>query len=221
MRPVETATESGCYVNRSRDGELELLAMTVSDPPSRHELDALFSLTCVEAIACGWLIVTNPMPADALPLEIYGELVADAKANGCRTLVDLSSPRLESALRGKPDVVKLNDWELAEFVSGPVSTPDELFGAAQRLRDAGAGSVIVTRGERPAVVLQGDDRFSGSPRRSSRERSPRGVRRLDDGRAPAAAGRAAQPSSARSKSAPRPARPTSCAMGWAARPGRS
>ncbi len=156
MRIVKSSAASGCYVTDRRDGERKLLAMTLSEPPSRHELDELFSLTCAEAIACGWLIVTNPMPGSALPLEIYGDLVADAKANGCRTLVDLSSPRMDSALRGKPDVAKLNDWELAEMVRGPVSEPERLLAAAERLREMGAGTVIATRGEHPALVL--DDR---------------------------------------------------------------
>ncbi len=154
MRIVKSSATSGCYVTDRRDGERKLLAMTLSEPPSRHELDELFSLSCAEAIACGWLIVTNPMPGSALPIEIYGDLVADAKANGCRTLVDLSSPRMDSALRGKPDVAKLNDWELAEMIRGPVSEPERLLAAAERLREMGAGTVIVTRGERPALVLR-------------------------------------------------------------------
>ncbi len=151
-RLVATASPNGCYVTDRRSGERRMIATSLADPPSRHELDELFSLACAEAIAAGWLIVTNPMPGDALPLELYGDLVADARANGCRTLVDLSSPRLDSALRGRPDLVKLNDWELAEYVRGPVGEPAELRAAARRLRDAGAGTVLVTRGERPALV---------------------------------------------------------------------
>lgn len=109
------------------------------------------------------------MPASALPLEVYEDLVADAKANGCKTLVDLSSPRMNSALRGRPDVAKLNDWELAELVRGPVSEPAQLLAAAQRLRDDGSGggarTVIVTRGEQPALVLdEGGARWLTSPR---------------------------------------------------------
>lgn len=152
-RLVETTGESGCYVVDRRAGRRDPLAFTASEPPSRHELDALFSLTCAEALACGWLIVANPMPAEALPLSVYGDLVADARANGVRTLVDLSSPRLDSALAGGPDLVKINDWELAAYVRGPVSEPRELRAAAERLRDAGARSAIVTRGEQPAFML--------------------------------------------------------------------
>lgn len=152
-RLVETASESGCYVVDRRAGERDALAFTTSEPPSRHELDALFSLSCAEALACGWLVVANPLPGEALPLSVYGDLVADARANGARTLVDLSSPRLDSALTGAPDLVKINDWELAAYVRGPVGEPRQLRDAAERLRAAGAGSVIVTRGEQPALVL--------------------------------------------------------------------
>ncbi len=162
-RLVATAAASGCYVTDRRSGERQLLSCTLSDPPSRHELDELFSITCAEAIAAGWLVLTNPMPAEALPLEVYGDLIADVRASGCRTLVDLSTPRLDSALRGGPDLVKLNDWELAEYVSGPVSQPAQLRAAAQRLCEAGAKAVIVTRGELPALVLAGERAWQLTP----------------------------------------------------------
>jgi 1-phosphofructokinase len=165
LRLVASGTASGCYVTDRRGGKRQLMAMTLSDPPSRHELDELFSLTCAEAIACGWLVVTNPMPGASLPLEVYGDLVADAKANGVRTLVDLSSPRMDSALRGEPCLAKLNDWELAEVVRGPVSEPEQLLAAARRLQELGAANAIVTRGEQPALVLHGEQALMlSSPR---------------------------------------------------------
>jgi 1-phosphofructokinase len=162
-RLVRTATASGCYVTDRRSSERRLLSCALSDPPTRHELDELFSITCAEAVADGWLVVTNPFPGDALPLEVYADLVANARAAGCRTLVDLSAPRLDSALRGEPDLVKLNDWELAEFVRGPVSEPSQLRAAAELLRDRGAAAVIVTRGEQPALVLEGERAWSLTP----------------------------------------------------------
>lgn len=151
-RLVESEAASGCYVTDRRSGDRHVLTVSLSDPPSRHELDELFSRTCAEAIGCGWLVVTNPLPGDALPLELYRDLIADVRANGCRSLVDLSSPRLDSALESEPDLVKLNEWELAEYVVGPVSGP-ALRAAAERLRDRGARSVLVTRGDQPAFVL--------------------------------------------------------------------
>ncbi len=167
-RLVRTAAASGCYVTDRRSGERRLLSLAFSDPPSRHEIDELFSLACAEAIADGWPVVANPLPGGSLPLELYGDLVANARASGCSTLVDLSSPRLDSALRGEPDVVKLNDWELAEFVRGPVSEPSQLRAAAERLREAGARAVIVTRGELPGLFLAGEEAWELTPPRLER-----------------------------------------------------
>lgn len=164
-RLVASAGPSGCYVTDRRSGQRQLVAMELSDAPSRHELDELFSIACAQAIACGWLVVTNPFPAQSLPLEVYGDLVADARAGGARTLVDLSSPRLDSALAGEPDLVKLNDWELAEYVRGPVSEPASLLAAARSLRDAGARAVLVTRGEQPALALEGERAWRLTPPR--------------------------------------------------------
>ena len=62
--------------------------------------------------------------------------------------------------------MKINDWELAAYVCGPVSEPHALRAAADRLRDAGARSVIVTRGEQPAFVLH-ESAPGGSSRRAS------------------------------------------------------
>jgi 1-phosphofructokinase len=70
---------------------------------------------------------------------------------------------LDSALRGKPDLVKLNDWQLAEWVRGPVSKPGQLHDAAQRLRERGARAVIVTRGAQPALVLTEDRAWELKP----------------------------------------------------------
>ena len=98
------------------------------------------------------LVVTNPLPAEALPREIYGDLVADARARGCRTLVDLSTPRLDSALRGEPDLVKLNDWELAEFVSGPVSPHRSTAPATSRRRFSWLTRVMLTHLLWPRVL---------------------------------------------------------------------
>ena len=167
-RIVETAGASGCYVIDRRDGERRLVASELAPPPSRHEVDDLVSIVCATALESDALVVCNPFPGDVLPLEVYGKLVSDVRDNGTPVLVDLSSPRLDSALTGRPDLVKLNDWELAEYVCGPVSKPEEMRAAVQRLRDAGAGIVVVTRGGQPAFVACDEGGFELTPPRFER-----------------------------------------------------
>ena len=70
-------------------------------------------------------------------------------------MVDLSTPRLDRALEGRPELVKINDWELAEYVYGPVSEPAQMLAAAERVHAAGAQTVVVTRAGDPAFVLHG------------------------------------------------------------------
>ena len=167
-RVVRSSAASGCYVQDRRNGERALVSGAWSDSPSRHELDDLFSLTVAAALESDVLVICNPVPPDVLPLEFYGNLAADVRGNGTPVLVDLSSPRLESVLPAQPDLVKLNDWELAGFVKGAVSKPAELRAAAERIRDAGAGTVVVTRGGAPAFVLHGNEAWELAPPRFDR-----------------------------------------------------
>jgi 1-phosphofructokinase len=155
-RLVPTATASGCLVIDRRTGERQLVAHAPSQPASRHEVDDLVSVSTAVALESDVLVVCNPYPGDALPLDRYAELVGDVRDNGVPVIVDLSAPRLDAALVGRPDLAKLNDWELAGYVTGPVDGP-RLREAAERLRDAGARRVLVTRGPEPALWLDGDE----------------------------------------------------------------
>jgi 1-phosphofructokinase len=168
LRLIETAEASGAYIHDRRDGERRPLAQSASMPPSRHEVDDLFAATVAAAIDADVLALCGPYPGETLPLELYGNLAADVKANGTPVVVDLSSPRLESALEGKPDIVKVNDWEVAGFIAGPVDSEARLRAAAERLLEAGAGAAIVTRAEEPAMVVRDGEAWLLVPPRFDR-----------------------------------------------------
>lgn len=156
-RTVWAAGRSGSYVVDRRGGDRRLVAAALRPPPRRHEVDDLVATTLAAVLSTNaLLVVCNPYPAEGFPDEVYETVVADASAAGLPVLVDLSSPRLERALSGQPELVKLNDWELAQFVKGPVDGPRTLE-AARRLRDAGARNVVVTRGGGPILVLPAED----------------------------------------------------------------
>jgi 1-phosphofructokinase len=137
-------------------------------PPSRHEVDNLFSVAVAAALDCDVLAVCGPYPDEGVPLEIYAGLVSDVRANGTPVIVDLSPPRLDRALEGKPDLVKINDWQIAAFASGPVDTPERMRAAMERLLEAGAGAAIVTRAGEPALALRGGEVWEIAPPRFER-----------------------------------------------------
>lgn len=168
LKLVETAEATGTYIHDRRDGERRPVAQSAAMPPSRHEIDDLFSVTCAAALDSNVLALCGPYPGEALPLEIYGNLVTDVRTNGTPVIVDLSPPRLNSALEGKPDLVKINDWELASFIEAPVDTEARMRAAAERLLDAGAEAAIITRAEEPALVVRGDEAWELVPPRFER-----------------------------------------------------
>src|SRR3954453_19923846 len=95
LRLVETAEASGAYIHDRRSGERQPISQSAALPASRHELDDLFSVSVSAALDCDLLAICGPYPDNTVPLEIYGSLVADVKANGVPVIVDLSSPRLD------------------------------------------------------------------------------------------------------------------------------
>ena len=153
LRLVRTAAGSGCGVFDRRQGERRLVAGTWTGAISRHELDDLVSVACAAALSSEVVAVCGTHPEELLPARVYGEIVATVQANGAAAFVDLGGAALASALETKPAVVKINDWQLAEWTSGPVDG-ERWRPAAARLLEAGAAAAVVTRAGEPALALR-------------------------------------------------------------------
>jgi|SRR5579862_5532465 len=157
LRLARASGSSGSYVVDRRGGTRNLVASSLRRAPARHEIDDLVAATCAAALGCEALVMCNPYPADGLPLEVYDTIAANVAAAGIPLLVDLSTPRLDRVLPHRPALVKVNDWELAEYSHGPVDGPRALEVSA-KLRAAGARTVAVTRAGSPILVVPDDGR---------------------------------------------------------------
>jgi 1-phosphofructokinase len=166
-RLVRTATRSGCSVVDRRKGERRLVSGSWSGSVSRHELDDLVSLTCAAALRSQVLALCGSHPDDVIPPEVYGALVSTARSNGVQVFVDLSSRALDSALEEGPDLVKINDWQLAEWLGAPVDGR-RWRPSAERLLERGARSAIVTRAGEPALALSDGRAWEVAPPRLMR-----------------------------------------------------
>lgn len=155
-RVAWTGGSSGSYVVDRRGGERSLVAASLRPAPQRHELDDLVAATCAAASESALLVMCNPYPTDGFPEDAYETIAADVKALGVPVIVDLSSPRLDRTLACRPDLVKCNDWELAEYVQGPVDG-ERALQAARRVCAAGARAVAVTRAQAPILVVPADE----------------------------------------------------------------
>jgi tagatose 6-phosphate kinase len=105
--------------------------------------------------------VSGSLPR-GLPVDAYGELVARARALDRPVILDASGAAFAAALGGRPDLVKPNRDELFEATGGPTPAPgapvdlDDVVARAGRLREAGAGAVVVSLGPDGLLAVTDD-----------------------------------------------------------------
>ncbi|GAB3278324.1 1-phosphofructokinase family hexose kinase [Microbacterium lacusdiani] len=152
---VERSGRGAAYVHDRRDGQRTEVAEMDGDPLGRHELDELYGATLREGIASGLTILSGPHGEGALPADTYRRLAADLRTNDVRVVVDLAGDRMTAALEGGVDLLKVSDEELR--ADGLLEGEDvgSVVAAMEALRDRGARDVIVTRADRPFLVLDG------------------------------------------------------------------
>jgi len=150
---VERPGRGSAYVNDRRDGERRVVAESDGDALDRHTLDELYGLVLREGLASGLVILSGPAGDDILPADVYRRLAADLREAGARVVVDLAGERMDAALAGGVDVLKVSDDELTAhgLVSG--DSPAELMAAMRGLRERGADTVIVSRSTAPFLLL--------------------------------------------------------------------
>lgn len=152
---VECAASNGVYIHARRDGTREQLARTEGGRLSRHEADELYGLALSAAIDAGTALLTGVDPANLLDNEIYRRLASDLRRNGVQVIADLAGEPLKAALAGGLDVLKISEEELLAEALAASSSLEDLLGALDRLHDAGAHTVLISRAEQPALALDG------------------------------------------------------------------
>lgn len=126
------------------------------------ELDALVELVIASLAGATWLVLCGSLPAGA-PTDLYATLTERAHAAGVRVAVDTSGPPLAEALSARPDLIKPNLAELSELAGRSLLTVDDVIAAAERTREAGAGTVVVSLGAAGALFLDGTEPMLAVP----------------------------------------------------------
>ncbi len=152
---VEVTGANGAYIYDRRDEEQTEIARTESPQLGRHELDELYGMTLTAGLDADFTLLTGARDVDVLPPDTYERLSRDLKQNGRFVLADLSGPDLAAALRGGVDLVKVSDEELMDEGLLDGSQMPSVVTAARRLRELGAGNVLVSRADHTALALIG------------------------------------------------------------------
>jgi 1-phosphofructokinase len=160
LRTVRRAGTSGWYVHDRRGGERHEIGSADGSPLTRHEVDELYGLALAEGLKAEVSVLSGTRDQALVPADLYRRLAADIRANGGRVVADLSGEQLAAALDGGLDFLKVSHEEvLADGRAADGSEP-ELVRALHALREAGAGAVVISRADRPALALLGDEVFA-------------------------------------------------------------
>ena len=147
---VHRAAESGWYVHDRRDGERRVVAEEYGDPLGRHELDELYTLALAEGLRADLSILGGVGHPDLVSADVYGRLATDLGGNGGKVVADLTGEHLDAVLEGKPVFVKVSDEEIGDA---------EPLDALRALRKHGAGTIVVSRADKPALAMIDDEAF--------------------------------------------------------------
>lgn len=152
--PVEREARGSVYVHDRRNGERVTMVETDGDPISRHDLDELYGVTLREGLDARLAILSGPAGGnDTLPADVYRRLAADLRSNDRGVVVDLAGDRLTAALAGGVTVAKVSDEELLADHRIRENTTREVIAAMHGINGEGAETVIVTRADKPLLVL--------------------------------------------------------------------
>lgn len=153
---VKRAGRGAAYIHDRRGGERNEIIETAGDPLSRHDLDELYGITLREGIDSDVVLLSGPAGDEVLSPDVYRRLAADLREHDCKVIVDLAGDRLDAALEGGVEVVKVSHEELLQDGRAASDTTDDIVEAMRQLRRSGAGTVIVTRAEHPLLLLSGE-----------------------------------------------------------------
>lgn len=153
---VKRAGLGAAYIHDRRDGERKAIIESAGDPLSRHDLDELYGIALREGIESDVVLLSGPAGDNVLSPDVYRRLASDLRQHDCKVVVDLAGDRLDAALEGGVDVVKLSHEEL--LADGRIENDDidEILAAMRRIRESGCDTVIVTHADAPLLMLTGD-----------------------------------------------------------------
>jgi 1-phosphofructokinase len=102
-----------------------------------------------------WVVLAGSLPPGVSP-DFYADLIHRMEHDDVQVVVDTSGPALRAAVAAGPALIKPNHHELEEAVDSPLSTIQDVVGAAQQLRSLGAKAVLASLGRDGAVLVDGE-----------------------------------------------------------------
>jgi 1-phosphofructokinase family hexose kinase len=131
---------------------------------SADELDAIQAAVRRRLPGAKWLLICGSLPP-GVPSSYVRCLIGAAREAGVKVLVDTDGEPLQDALLERPTAVTPNRNEAASLLNRSLITRQHFRAAAQRIREMGAESVVLSLGVRGAIGVRENDTVEVIPPR--------------------------------------------------------
>lgn len=104
------------------------------------------------------VVLAGSLPM-SLPVEFYGQLIANIRSRGAHVILDTKGDPLKEALKHHPFLIKPNHHELGDLVGKKIESPEDAAFYAKQLVNEGAENVIVSMAGEGAVLVSEHQAF--------------------------------------------------------------
>lgn len=150
---VGVGAGTGAAVVDLRGGDRVELATMPPPPLDRHDLDDLYGMALVDALESKVAVITGVDPPTLVPSEFFGRLVADIRTAGIPVIADLADDAALAVIDAVPAVLKMSHEEVLAAGLADEDNLDALRGAAAKLVARGITAVVISRAEKPALLV--------------------------------------------------------------------
>jgi 1-phosphofructokinase family hexose kinase len=142
-------------------------------PLANRELERVEDAVAKRLPKAQWLMLCGSIPP-GVSSDFYCQLIRMARGHGVKTLLDTDGEALLHGIEAEPTVVTPNQQEAERLLNRALITRAHFRDAAQRIKQMGPESVILSLGSRGAVAVDGHAAIEVVPPRID-ARSPIGA----------------------------------------------
>lgn len=113
-----------------------------------------------------WVVLAGRLNPGA-DVNTYRDLAQFVRDRGASVAIDGSGAEFKAALEVNPDLIKPNQFELAELVGRPLKTIHDVIAAAREVIDNGVAQVLCSLGKDGAILVTKDQVIHCEPEKSA------------------------------------------------------
>ena len=113
-----------------------------------------------------WVVLAGRLNPGA-DVNTYRDLAQFVRDRGASVAIDGSGAEFKAALQVNPDLIKPNQFELAELVGRPLKTIHDVIAAAREVIDNGVTQVLCSLGKDGAILVTKDQVIHCEPEKSA------------------------------------------------------